>query len=91
MKTLHISIDRLVVEGVAPAQQRQFVEELRRQLSEFAKANLLGSAGWQSRRQRIGALDAGLLRPGASVGQAARQVVAGLSGAIKPARGSGHG
>ena len=26
MKTLHISIDRLVVEGVAPAQQRQFVD-----------------------------------------------------------------
>jgi len=90
VKALHISIDRLIVEGVTPSQQRQFVEALRLQLTEFAKSYPTASAGPRSRRQRIGALDAGILRPGASVSQAARQVVAGLGGAIKPARGGGH-
>jgi hypothetical protein len=87
---LQISIDRLIVEGIAPSHQRLFVEKLRHQLTEFAQSYPTGGAGARSRRQRIGALDAGVLRPGASVGEAARQVVAGLGGAIKSPRDDGH-
>ena len=98
MKTLHLSIDRLVVEGLAPSQQRQFLTELDRRLTEFGRGDLSATVGGGSRRHRIGALDAGVLRPGAGPAQAAAQVVDRLRVAVlserpntaRNPRGGGH-
>jgi len=89
MRSVRISVDRLIVEGLAPSQQRQFLVELERQLHEFARGGLAQSLEGGGRR-RFGAIDAGVLRPGAGPAQAAAQIVQGLRGAVGGARGD-HG
>jgi hypothetical protein len=96
MKSLHISIDRLVIEGLAPSQQKALLAELRRQLNAWASGGLPEAFAVRN-RLRLDRLDAGALRPGASPAQAAAQVVQGLRGAIGPTPakpnkgGGGHG
>ncbi|MGB6691940.1 MAG: hypothetical protein WBE76_29200, partial [Terracidiphilus sp.] len=73
MKSLRLHIDRIVVEGLPEAGQRQFASALEAQLRELAGSGIAdGFSG--NTRKRIQSLDAGQLRPGATPAQAAAQV-----------------
>jgi hypothetical protein len=74
MKTVHLKIDRIAVEGLDAARQRQFAHSLEEQLRQWAARGVAGGA-----EVKIATLNAGLLRPGATAGQAARQVVKALA------------
>jgi hypothetical protein len=82
MKTVHISIDRLIVDGLPPSQQRQFLSALERRLRDVASGRLAEAVGSQNRRRHIDTLDAGMMGPGASSEQAARQVAEGVRRAL---------
>lgn len=91
MKSLHLHIDRIVVEGLSQAGQRRFAGALEAQLramteGETGEGDLLNQFT-RSTRKRIPALNAGQLRPGASPEQAAAQVVRSIRQSI----GSGQG
>jgi hypothetical protein len=73
MKSLHLRIDRMVVEGLPEAGQRRFAGALERRLREMARSGLADEFTGNTRK-RIAALDAGQLRPGATAEQAAAQV-----------------
>lgn len=73
MKTLHLRIDRIVVEGLPESGQRQFVRALESNLREMAESGIADEFTG-STRKRIAALNVGQLRPGATATQAARQV-----------------
>jgi hypothetical protein len=84
MKRLHLHIERVVVEGLPESGQRRFMRALEAQLHEWAGTggdfadgltHLDAPVSARRVRQRIRALDAGPLRPGASPEQAAAQVV----------------
>ena len=84
MKAVHLHIDRIVVDGLPEARQRQFARALDEQLRQWA-ASGAASEMTGNRRVRIPALNAWLLKPGATASEAARQVVnsvARLLGAI---------
>jgi hypothetical protein len=73
MKAVHLEIGRIVAEGLPEAQQRQFARSLEEHLRAWAASGAAsGIAG--NTRVRIPALDAGVLKPGASASEAARQV-----------------
>ena len=74
MKAVHLDIDRIVVDGLPEARQRQFAHSLEEQLRQWAAS---GAASGMSKntRVRIPALNAGVLKPGATASEAARQVV----------------
>ncbi len=74
MRTVHLEIGRIVVEGLPEARQRQFARSLEEQLRQWAAS---GAASGMSKntRVRIPALNAGVLKPGATASEAARQVV----------------
>lgn len=77
MKSLHLHIDRIVVEGLPEAGQRQFASALRAQLHEFAQSGIADEFSGPARR-KIAALNAGQLRAGTTPSQAALQVVQAL-------------
>jgi hypothetical protein len=86
MKSLHLHIDRIVVEGLSQVGQRRFASALEAQLrtmaeSETGEGDLLNQFT-RSTRKRIPALSAGQLRPGASPEQAAAQVVRSIRQSI---------
>jgi len=82
MKSLHIHIDRLVVEGLAPAQQRQFVRALEAQLE--SQLPQIASQAFASGRssQRIARVMASPMRTATTPERAATQVASALRGAI---------
>jgi hypothetical protein len=77
MKLLHLHIDRIVVEGLPEAGQRQFASALRAQLREFAESGIANQFSGRVRR-KIASLNAGQLRAGTTPSQAAMQVVQAL-------------
>ena len=87
-RALHIHIDRLVLEGLPPSSQKQFVRalesRLEAQLPDLAEAAFAG--GSQSRR--ISHLNAGEMRASATPAAAASQITTALRSAIA---GKGNG
>jgi hypothetical protein len=73
MKSLHLHIDRIVVEGLPEAGARQFRSALEAQLRELAESGIADRFSGNVRK-RIQSLDAGQLRPGATPAQAAAQI-----------------
>ncbi len=81
-RALHIYIDRLVVEGLAPGAQRQFIRALESQL-ETQLPQLAGPAFSNSRQsQHIPRVNAGELRAGSTPERAATQITSALRTAI---------
>ena len=75
MKTLRLHIDRIVVEGLSPAEQRQFSVALEQELHQLAQSGVADKFQRNTRRH-IGSLKAGVLQPGARGAQAAKQIAA---------------
>jgi hypothetical protein len=77
MKSLHLTIDRIMVDGLPASGQRRFVSALQQKLREFAQSGIpeefAGNTG-----KRIQSLGAGQLRPGATPEEAALQVVTSI-------------
>ena len=80
-RTVHIHIDRMVVQGLPAHAQQRFVRALEKQLAQMVEAQAPhGFASGGSRR--ISSFDAGRLPRGASPEQAARQITAALHGQL---------
>jgi hypothetical protein len=80
-RTIHLHIDRMVVQGLPPHAQQRFVRAIEKQLAHMVEAQApQGLAAGGSRR--IASLDAGRLPRGASPEQAARQITAALHGQL---------
>ena len=74
MKAVQLQIGKIVVDGLPEGRQRQFARSLEAQLRAWAASGALsGIAG--NTHVKIPALNAGLMKPGATASQAARQVV----------------
>ena len=80
-RTLHLHIDRIVVEGLPDSRRHRFVRALESQLTELAESGL-DTAFTRGAQQRIESLNAGQLRPRATAEQAAAQVVNSLRQSI---------
>jgi hypothetical protein len=74
MKSLHLHIDRIVVEGLSESGQRRFARVLEAQLHALAESGIADNFT-RNTRKRLQALEVGQLRPGATPEQAAAQVV----------------
>lgn len=68
MKSVHLQIDRIAVEGLSAAEQRGFAQALKAKLLALAADGIGGG------NRKIGAIHAGVLRPGTSADRAAAQV-----------------
>ena len=84
MKSLHLEIDRIVVEGLPESGQRRFVRALEAQLHELAESGIADSFT-RNMRKRVQELNAGQLRPGATPEQAAAQVARSIRQSVFPA------
>jgi hypothetical protein len=80
-KALHIHIDRLVVEGLAPNAQRQFVSALETQLAAHLP-ELAKPAFFRGQSQSIARVNAGEMRAGSTPERAATQITTALNKAI---------
>lgn len=87
-KTLHLHIDRIVVEGLPATSQRQFESALKQQLREWARGGIADQFQGNTRR-RIASLSAGPLRPGATPAQAAARIVGSIGRGIS-GKGPSH-
>lgn len=76
-RTLHLHIDRLLVEGLPAHGEKRFVRALEAQLTKLASDGA-SAAFAGSRVRRMAKLDAGQLRAGATPEQAAAQVTSAL-------------
>ena len=81
MKTLHLHIDRIVVEGLSPAEQRRFSHALDQELRLLAQSGVADQFEHNTRRQ-VRSLNAGVLQPGASGVKAAKQVAASIRNSL---------
>ena len=90
-QTVHIHIERLVVDGIDARGQQRFVRALEAQLAESARGAAAGgvSAG-DGVMRRIGRVDAGEMRAGATPERAAGQVAKAVGAAIE-GKGRGRG
>jgi hypothetical protein len=90
-QTVHIHIERLVVDGIDARGQQRFVRELEAQLAESALgAAAAGAFAGNGLERRIGRVDAGEMRAGATPERAAGQVAKAVGSAIE-GRGRGRG
>jgi hypothetical protein len=88
-RTVHIHIERLVVDGIDARGQQRFVRALEAQLAEVARgAAVAGAFGGNGLARRIGRVDAGEMRAGARPETAAGQVAKAVGTAIE---GTGRG
>jgi len=87
MKTLHLHIDRIVVDGLPENGQPQFLRALESQLLELAESGIADQFSRNTRR-RLQSIDAGQLRLGSSPAQAAAQVTAAIRQTISPSGGT---
>jgi hypothetical protein len=83
MKSLHLHIDRIVVEGLSKSGQRRFASALEAELHRIAEGGI-ADAFTRNTRKRIQALNAGKLRAGATPEQAAAQVARSIRESILP-------
>jgi|SRR5580658_4044345 hypothetical protein len=90
MKSIHLHIDRIVVEGLPEATQRHFISALEERLREFAASGIANEFSGRARK-RIESLNAGQLQPGATPAQAAMQVVQTIRNNISPKQKSQFG
>lgn len=81
MKTLHLHIDRIVVEGLSPSDQRQFARSLEHELRQLGQSGIAGEFKGNTRR-RIQSLQAGILKPGSRAPQAAAQIAAAIRSSL---------
>lgn len=88
-RTLHLHIDRLVVEGVPAHGRQRFVGALESELTKLASDGLAGALAG-SRKREIASLDAGTLRHGATPEQAAKQVTSALRRGLAGRRTGRH-
>ncbi len=73
MKSLHLHIDRITVDGLSATEQRRFAEELEAQLRTLAAEGFAhGRTAGPDRA--ITSVSASQLRPGGSAAQAAAQL-----------------
>jgi hypothetical protein len=86
-RILHLHIDRIVIDGLPASAQQRFMRALRGGLHELAQSEI--SAAHSASRRRIGSLDAGRLSPGATVEQAAGQVLQAIRQNLSGSRTSG--
>jgi hypothetical protein len=90
-RTLHLHIDRLVVEGLPAHSEKRFVRALEAQLTKLA-IHGLQDAFRRGQARRIASIDAGVMRAGTSPEQAATQITAALrSGLAGGLAGKGAG
>ncbi len=87
-RSLHIHIGRMVVEGL-PAGQQRFVRALETQLAKMASDGLPNVFTGGARH--IAALDAGLVRTGATPEQVAAKVIAALRMGLAGKGANRHG
>jgi len=87
-RTLHLHINRLVVNGLPAHSERRFVRALEAQLTKLASEGMKEAFG-RDQGRRIASLDAGVLRAGTTPEQAAAQVTAALRGGLA-GRGAGR-
>jgi hypothetical protein len=71
MKSVHLHIDRIAVDGLSAVEQRQFARALETKLRALAMADGIADGG----DRNLGLVNAGVLRRGTSANQAAAQVV----------------
>lgn len=81
MNSLHLHIDRIVVDGLPEPEQRRFAQVLESHLDQFAR-NGVATRFATSLRKTIPSLNAGRLRRGATAEQAAALVVHALRQSI---------
>jgi hypothetical protein len=74
MKSIHLRIDRIVVEGLPASGQQQLAGALAESLRELAASGIADQFAGNTRK-RVQSLNAGQLRPGATPAQAATQIV----------------
>jgi hypothetical protein len=90
-RTVHIHIERLVVDGIDARGQQRFVAALEAQLAEAACGAAAAEAfAGDGVMRRIGRVDAGEMRSGATPERAAGQVAKAVGTAIE-GRGRGRG
>ena len=88
-RTVHIHIDRLVVDGIDAREQQRFVRALEAQLADAARrAATAGALAGGGFARHIGRVDAGEMAAGATPERAARQVAKAVGTAIQ---GTGRG
>jgi hypothetical protein len=82
-RAVHFDIGRITLHGYSPGQQARFVSSLQARL-----AGLAADRGyrWPAAAQRIGHLDAGVLRAGAAPEEAAEAIAASLFAAVAGGR-----
>jgi hypothetical protein len=73
MRSLHLAIDHILVEGLPVSGQRQFVSALEERLRELAAIGIPEELA-RNTRKKIESLSAGQLRPQATPAEAATQV-----------------
>jgi len=73
MRTVHVHIDRIAVDGLDETAQRQFAHSLQEQLRAWAASGAANGVALNA--LKIPALDAGMIKPGATAPQAAAQVI----------------
>jgi hypothetical protein len=74
MKSLHLVIDRIVVQGLPVSGQHRFVSVLQQRLRELAQCGIPEELA-RNTRKRIQSVNAGQLHSGAMPDEAALQVV----------------
>jgi hypothetical protein len=90
-RTVHIHIERLVVDGIDARGQNRFVRALEAQLAESAhQASAGGAFAGDGVMRQIGRVDAGEMRAGATPERAAGQVARAIGTAIE-GKGRGRG
>jgi hypothetical protein len=83
-RTVHIHIDRLVVDGIDARGQQRFVRALEAQLAEAARgAAAAGVFAGDGVMRRIRRVDAGEMRAGTTPERAAGQVATAVGTAIE--------
>lgn len=89
---LRVGIDRVTLHGFDGADRHRFARSLEAKLVALAAAHRDHDWSAGAQRRRISKLDAGQLRPGAGVAQAARQIATALFSVLTgPGKGAHRG
>jgi hypothetical protein len=78
-RSIHFDIQRITLPGYSPSQRERFIGALETRLTELSAS---GNVAWPAAGQRVGHLDAGLLRPSVQPEEAAQRIAARLLAAI---------
>lgn len=82
-QAVHFDIGRITLHGYSPGQRTRFVSSLRTQLAALTAQAASDGYRWPTAgERRIGHLDAGMLRAGASPEEAAERIATRLLAAV---------